>query len=324
MVRIGVAGATGYLGSETVDLLLGHPTFEIGPLASTSKAGTAYASALPRFRGRTEAPLVSLTASTFDDCDAVVLGAPHGVAAQLAPELVAKGIKVVDLSGDHRLRGAAATKAYGKEAPMAAHAAYGLPEQNRPAIRTAKLVANPGCYATAAALALLPLSESGVLRSAIVDGKSGVTGAGRDPSPELHFPEMNEALRAYKVGTHRHEPEIAQTVGAPITFVPHIVPLNRGLLVTAYATVDAAYEADELDALYGKFYAQEPFVRLGTEPDVKDVAYLNVCDVKAHIVASTNAIIVTAALDNLRKGGAAQAVQNLNLLFGRPETEGLL
>lgn len=322
MHRVGVAGATGYLGAETVDLLLDHPQIEPGPLASTSKAGVPFASVLPRFRRRTSLVLEPLAPDTFAGCDAVVLACPQGVAADLAPKLVERGIKVVDLSGDHRLTGEAAQRAYGREAPLARAAVYGLPELNRNRIPAAQLVANPGCYATAAALALAPLAQARRLRSAIVDGKSGVSGAGREPSAELHFPEMNEALRAYKVGAHRHEPEIARTVGVPITFTPHIVPLNRGLLVTAYAQLDGAIDAVELDALYAKAYAPEPFVRLGTEPDVKDVAGTNYCDVKPHVTPAGQ-VIVTAALDNLVKGGAGQAVQNLNLLLGLPETTGL-
>ncbi|MHB8585973.1 MAG: N-acetyl-gamma-glutamyl-phosphate reductase [Thermoplasmatota archaeon] len=325
MFRVGVAGATGYLGSEVVDLLLGHPSVELGALGSSSKAGSELSALLPRFRRRTNAKLVALTPQAFDGCDAVILACPQGVAADLAPALLDLGVKVIDLSGDHRLRGTTAAKAYGREAPRAAQAVYGLPEKNRPHIRDAKLVANPGCYATASALALLPLSTAGLLGGAIVDGKSGVTGAGREPTSELHFPEMNEAMRAYKVGTHRHEPEIAQTVGAPITFVPHIVPLNRGLLVTAYVHTNSEVSASEIDVLYEKAYAPEPFVRLvkPAEPDVKDVAYTNYCDVHPHVLGN-GTVVVTAAIDNLRKGGSGQAVQNLNLMLALAETEGLL
>lgn len=323
MLRVGVAGATGYLGAETVELLLDHPAIRPGPVASTSRAGQPLSASLPRLRRRTDLVLAPLAPETFDGCDAVVLACPQGVAADLAPTLVERGLKVVDLSGDHRLRGDAAVKAYGREAPLASQAVYGLPEVARARIARATLVANPGCYATAAALSLLPLAQARRLAGAIVDGKSGVTGAGREPTPDLHYPEMNEAMRAYKVGVHRHEPEIAQTLGTPVTFTPHIVPLNRGLLVTSYAQLDAPIEAAELDALYAKAYGAEPFVRLAGEPDVKDVAHTNYCDVKPHVTAS-GAVIVTAALDNLVKGGAGQAIQNLNLLLGQPETAGLV
>ncbi|MHB8606382.1 MAG: Asd/ArgC dimerization domain-containing protein, partial [Thermoplasmatota archaeon] len=255
-VRVGVAGATGYLGAELLRILAAHPNVELATLASSSKAGTRVSDELPQFRRVLEHTLVKLEAAAFADCDFVFLATPTGVARALAPALLAQGNRVIDLSGDHRLVDAAlSTKHYGAVAPALARAVYGLPEANRRATVSADLVANPGCYATASALALLPLfagrrveprsavreggdvdasAASGrVATRVIVDAKSGVSGAGREPSDEFHFPEMNEGMHAYKVGTHRHQPEIAQTlataagVGVEVTFTPHVVPLNR-------------------------------------------------------------------------------------------------
>lgn len=328
VVRVGVAGATGYLGAELLRILARHPNVEIAALASTSQAGKSVGDILPHFRGVLEQKLVPLAPEAFAGLDAVFVAAPHGVALDLAPKLLAQGNRVIDLSGDHRLADAAlAAKVYGKApAPdVAKQVVYGLPELNAERIRGAKLVANPGCYPTASALAVLPLAKAALVEGrVIVSAMSGVSGAGREPSADLHYPEMNESLRAYKVGEHRHEPEIAQTIGAPVTFTPHIVPMNRGILATAHLQTKRAFGAQEISELYAKFYADAPCVRVVPhEPDVKHVRGTNFCDLRPHANAPGTPLIVTSAIDNLTKGGSGQAVQNLNLMFGLPETAGL-
>lgn len=325
-IRVGIVGATGYLGQETLRILAQHPRVRIQALASSSAVGKKLGDVLPPFRGvLPDAPAFQPVApATFAGCDVVFSAAPHGVAKDLAPALLAQGNRVIDLSGDHRLAGSAAEAHYGKAA-AAAHAVYGLPEKDRAAIATAKLLANPGCYPTASALAALPLVEAGLVAPrVIVDAKSGVSGAGREASAAYHYPEANESVRAYKVGEHRHEPEIAQTLGLPVTFTPHLVPMNRGILATVYLFPHGpALTQGEIESLYAKRYASEPFVRVvPDEPDTKHVQRTNFCDVRPHVTPS-GTYVVTSAIDNLVKGGAGQAVQNLNVMFGLPETLGL-
>ncbi len=335
-VRVGVVGVTGYLGQELLRILVQHPNVEVVAFAaSAASAGKRVPEALPAYRGvfPTTATLAPPDAPTFSSADVVFLAAGHGVAKAIAPALLAQGNRVIDLSGDHRIADAAAASAhYGGHGAAQAEAVYGLPETNRVAIRRARLVANPGCYPTASALAALPLVEARLVAPRIVvDAKSGVSGAGKEPTPDLHFPETNESARAYKVGEHRHEPEIAQALSTAagsrvdVTFTPHIVPMNRGILATAYLFPPAgadAIPAAEVEALYAKRYSDEPFVRVvPTEPDTKLVRGTNWCDVRPHAVRG--AYVVTAAIDNLVKGGSGQAVQNMNLMLGLPEKTGL-
>lgn len=325
-VKVGIVGATGYLGSELLRHLVDHPHATVERLASATSAGKSAKGRFPSFGKRFDATtFVPMTADALAGLDVVFLATPSGVARALAPSLLEKGLRVVDLSGDHRLGAAAAKKHYGAE-PIAQGAVYGLPELNAARIRDAQLVANPGCYPTASALALLPLARAGLIEGpAIVTAMSGVTGAGRETSEELHFPEMNESARAYKVGAHRHEPEIAQTLGMSVSFTPHIVPMNRGILATAHARPKGpALEAGELVALYEKVYAAEPFVSVVEhEPDTKHVRNTNTCHVKPHGVNAAGYYIVTSAIDNLVKGGSGQAIENMNLMFGLPREAGL-
>lgn len=328
-LRVGIVGATGYLGTELLRHLLAHPHVTVAKLASASKAGKPAASSFPTFGHLVPKTFVGMGADDLADVDLVFTATPSGVARELAPQLLAKGVKVVDLSGDHRLSPGAAIKHYGA-APVAQGAVYGLPELNAAKIRTAKLVANPGCYPTASALALLPLVQQRLVEGpAIVDAVSGITGAGKEPSEHHHFPEQNESVFAYKVGTHRHQPEIAETLtgaggwGVNVVFTPHVVPMNRGILATAYATAKGApLTAAELAERYAKAYDGEPFVKVvDFEPDTKHVRNTNYCHVKPHVNGPM--YVVTSAIDNLVKGGSGQAIENMNLMSGIERTAGL-
>jgi N-acetyl-gamma-glutamyl-phosphate reductase len=270
------------------------------------------------------------------DSDVVFLALPHGAASEAAPLLLEKGARVIDLGADFRLKDPAAyVRWYGAEhgaAELLELAVYGLPEQNRECVRSARFVANPGCYPTAAALALLPLLKEGLASGpVIVDAKSGVSGAGRNPSAATHFSEVNENVRPYKLGEHRHGPEMEQTfalAGAPVPvyFAPHLTPMTRGILATCYVPIGAELSEDDAFALYRDAYREEPFVRVlenGELPQTKATLGSNFCDVAVRVDRQRRLAVAVSAIDNLGKGAAGQAIQNMNLMFGFPETEGL-
>lgn len=331
-VRVGLVGATGYLGTELLRHLLHHPHATVERLASATSAGKSAKGRFPGFGGALDPHVFTpMTAEALAGLDAVFLATPSGVARDLAPTLLAAGLRVVDLSGDHRLSPGAAKIHYGAS-PIAEGAVYGLPELNAGRIANADLVANPGCYPTASTLALLPLAKAGLIEEPVlITAMSGASGAGKEASDDLHYPEMNESARAYKVGTHRHEPEIAETLsfaagsGIRASFTPHIIPMNRGILATAHAKPRGpALAPDELANLYAKTYADEPFVKVVEhEPDTKHVRNTNFCHVKPHGVNAAGYYVVTSAIDNLVKGGSGQAIENMNLMFGLPRTAGL-
>lgn len=341
VIHVSIAGASGYTGAELLRWLLGHPAVQLAHLSADRQAGRPVAEVWPSLRGLVEVDLVSPDwARLGAESDLVFLALPHGLAMQAAPAILAGGARVIDLGADFRLRDPAVYEAcYGlphSATDLLTEAVYGLPELGRQRIRSARLVANPGCYPTAAALALAPLAEAGLLGPRVlVDGKSGVSGAGRKAEPGLAYCEVEGGLRAYGVARHRHAPEMAQALtdlGGPaaVAFAPHLVPMPRGLMCTCY--VPLALEAsDELPdeaavhARYAERYAGEPFLRfLGPDlPDTKATLGANFCDVGLRLDAGTRTLIAMAALDNLVKGAAGQAIQNMNLMFGRPETEGL-
>jgi N-acetyl-gamma-glutamyl-phosphate reductase len=274
--------------------------------------------------------LEELDVDRHADVEAAIVAYPHGASAMLVHELRHRGVRVVDLSADFRLRDPATYELWYREHPVPSlidEAVYGLPERYREKIKTADLVANPGCYPTAALLALAPLAEAGLIDDVVIDAKSGVSGAGRAATEKTHFVTVDENVSPYGVPRHRHTPEIEQELAAlgadvRITFTPHLLPLDQGELVSCYVT--AAQNSVDLAQLYADTYDAEPFVELSTvPPGVRDVRETNVCRISVHRDARTGRVIVFSALDNLWKGAASQAVQNLNLMFGLPEGEGI-
>jgi N-acetyl-gamma-glutamyl-phosphate reductase len=325
---VSVFGAGGFTGALTARLLFRHPSFELRALTARSDVGLRLDELYPHHR----VPLVleELDIDRHADVDAAVVAYPHGAAAPLVAELLDRGVRVVDLSADFRIRDPATYSEWYREHPEPAlldRAVYGLPELSyRERIVGADLVANPGCYPTAALLALAPLARAGLVQDVVIDAKSGVSGAGRAATDKTHFVTVDENVSAYGVPRHRHTPEIEQELaalgaGVPVTFTPHLLPLDQGELVSCYVT--AAGDGD-LDSLYRDFYEGEPFVELVEEPPgVRDVRDTNICRISFHRDKRSGRVIVFAAIDNLWKGAASQAVQNLNLMFGLDEGEGI-
>lgn len=336
MVRVAILGATGYTARDLLDLLLRHPEVEVTALATRSDEKLHVADVHPSLRGRLDLRLEKLSpAEVAKRADCVFGCLPHGASAAVINELLAAGCRVIDFSADYRLNNADVYEKWYQvthpDPQRLGKTPYGLPELFREQIRDAKLVANPGCYPTAAILALAPLLKAGKIgpRGIIIDAKSGITGAGRSPKAHLHFPEANENLTPYNVGKHRHTPEIDQIlstwadVETNVVFTPHLIPMDRGELVTAYADVSAGTTGENLLDVLREFYKNEPFVRIVDNlPGTKDVSHTNFCDVTARVVGSK--AVVVSVIDNLIKGASGAAVQNLNVVYGFPETTALL
>lgn len=334
--RVAILGASGYSALELIKLLVRHPHAEITALTTRQAEPRPVGEVHPSLVGRLDLALENLPLEEVAKrADYVFCCLPHGASAAAAAQLLPLGKKVIDLSADYRLSDPVEyAKWYGvkhADPTNLKDAVYGLPELYREEIRTASLIANPGCYPTSAILALAPLLEAGVIapEGIIVDSKSGISGAGRDPKPHHHFPERNENFEAYSVGTHRHMPEIDQVLSdaagqsVEVLFTPHLVPMDRGILSTSYALPTNDTSTDALLALYHEFYAGEPFVRvLAGLPATKHVAGTNFCDITARIVRGR--VVVLSAIDNLIKGASGAAVQNFNLMCGIPETTALL
>jgi N-acetyl-gamma-glutamyl-phosphate reductase len=325
---VSVFGAGGFTGALTARLLFAHPQFELRSLTARSDVGRRLDQLYPRHRVPLE--LEELDLDRHSEVDAAVVAYPHGAAAPVVMELVTRGVRVVDLSADFRLRDIATYEVWYREHPAPAlveKAVYGLPERYRQLIADAELVANPGCYPTASLLALAPLARAGLIQDVVIDAKSGVSGAGRTPSEKTHFVTVDENVTAYGLGGHRHTPEIEQelaVLGAEVlvTFTPHLLPLDQGELVSCYVTL--ADGAGDLSRLYHDAYADEPFVELVADPPgVRDVRETNFCRISVHRDDRTGRAIVFSAIDNLWKGAASQAVQNLNLMFGLDEDQGI-
>jgi N-acetyl-gamma-glutamyl-phosphate reductase len=323
-----VAGASGYAGALAARLIWRHPEFDLAAVTSRSDAGRRLDDLYPHHR----VPLVldALDLDRQGDVDAAIVAYPHGASAPLVAALHERGVKVVDLSADFRLRDVAEYERWYVPHPHAeliADAAYGLPERYREQIRAADLVGNPGCYPTATILALAPLAP--YLDDVVVDAKSGVSGAGRAATDKTHFVAVDENVSPYGVGRHRHMPEIDQELraaGAPeglaVTFTPHLLPLDQGELVSCYATLREPVA--DVRALYEDAYADEPFVELvDRPPGVRDVRETNICRLSVHADERTGKVFVFAVIDNLWKGTSSQAVQNLNLMFGFAEDAGI-
>ena len=322
-----MAGATGYAGQELVRLLARHPAADLRLAMASGANGGRPASALARIWRGDVAPLDPGRLAA--EADAVFLAVPEQAAAQLAPALVAAGLRVFDLSGAFRLRDRALRERWYPHSPEPpAGATYGLTELDRAAVRDARLVACPGCYPTAALLALRPLQAAGLLRpdaGIVIDAKSGVSGAGKTPSERTHFSECHGNVGAYGVFAHRHAAEIEQGLGLDVTFVPHLVPLDRGILETIYVRLRAGAGSGEVAAAYHAAYAEAPFVRLTGDalPEIKHVAHTNFCDIGWRVDGDTGRLVIVACIDNLIKGAAGQAVQNFNVAFDLDERAGL-
>jgi N-acetyl-gamma-glutamyl-phosphate reductase len=321
--QIGVLGAAGYAGAVASALLHRHPHFELTFVTARSDAGERLDAVHPR--SRVPLQLEEYDADRHSQVDAAVVAYPHGAAAPVVAELRERGVRVVDLSADFRLHEVAVYEDWYGDHPapgLVGDAVYGLPELHRDEIAGADLVANPGCYPTAAILALAPLARAGLLGDVVIDAKSGVSGAGREPTHDKHFVAVDETVTPYKVGRHRHTPEIEQELGngVRVTFTPHLVPIAHGELVSCYVTPT---RAEDVAALYD-IYEAEPWVEVVEgPPGMQEVRETNFCRISVHEDERTGRIIVFATIDNLWKGTSSQAVQNLNLMFGRDESEGL-
>jgi len=327
--RVAIAGATGYTGQELLRLLARHPAVSITAATSSGSAAGAVRT-LPALAHVWNGQITPLAPEALQaDADLVFLALPDTAAAELAPALVDAGVRVIDLSGAFRLRDAGArARWYPETHRLPDGLAYGLTERERGAVIRAQLVANPGCYPTAALLALAPLVESGLLLAdadVIVDAKSGVSGAGKKPTERTHFSEVHGSLAAYGVFNHRHGAEIEQGVGRQVTFTPHLVPLDRGIFATIYVRVAPGTTDEAIGDVYQRAYAGATFVRLtgATLPEIKHVAHTNFCDIGWRIDPSGRAILFSV-IDNLVKGASGQAVQNMNVMLGIDERTGLL
>ncbi len=326
-VRVGVAGATGYAGQEVVRLLARHPhaalTVAMGSSASSPDRELPALSHL--WNGRVVPLDIDALAG---ETDAVFLALPEEASAALAPELLSRGRRVFDLSGAFRLRDDGARATWYPHSPsLPSGTVYGLTEQERAAIPGARLVSCPGCYPTAAILALRPLARAGLLTGDIViDAKSGVSGAGKKPTERTHFSEAHGSVSAYKVFAHRHAAEIEQEIGRPVTFVPHLVPLDRGILETIYVRLAPGITSETIASTYDAAYGSSCFVRLrgAALPAIKQVAWTNFCDIGWVLDESTGRLVIVSVVDNLLKGAAGQAVQNFNLAYGFAEGAGIV
>ena len=339
MIKVGIIGATGYAGSELVRILLGHKDVEIKWYGSRSYIDKKYASIYQNFFQLVDATCMDDNMEALADQVVVIFTAtPQGLCASLVNEEILSKVKIIDLSADFRIKDVKVYEEWykleHKSPQFIEEAVYGLCEINREDVKKARLVANPGCYTTCSILTCYPLVKEGIIdpNTIIVDAKSGTSGAGRGAKVDNLFCEVNENMKAYGVATHRHTPEIEEQLGyacgekITINFTPHLVPMNRGILATAYASLKKDVTYEEVKAIYDKYYADEKFVRVLEKdvcPQTKWVEGSNYVDVNFKIDPRTNRIIMMGAIDNLVKGAAGQAVQNMNLMFGLKESEGL-
>lgn len=339
MIKVGIIGATGYAGSELVRILLGHKDVEIKWYGSRSYIDKKYASIYQNFFQLIDATCMDDNMEALaDQVDVIFTATPQGLCASLVNEEILSKVKIIDLSADFRIKDVKVYEEWykleHKSPQFIEEAVYGLCEINREDVKKARLVANPGCYTTCSILTCYPLVKEGIIdpNTIIVDAKSGTSGAGRGAKVDNLFCEVNENMKAYGVATHRHTPEIEEQLGyacgekITINFTPHLVPMNRGILATAYASLKKDVTYEEVKAIYDKYYADEKFVRVLEKdvcPQTKWVEGSNYVDVNFKIDPRTNRIIMMGAIDNLVKGAAGQAVQNMNLMFGLKESEGL-
>ncbi|QHT48349.1 N-acetyl-gamma-glutamyl-phosphate reductase [Halobacillus sp. ACCC02827] len=338
-MKAGIVGATGYGGIELFRILQAHPNIQTITLYSSSQAGEYFEDIYPQMNSGTKHELKDVEPEKMkQEQDVIFLATPAGVSSKLTPQLAGSRAKIIDLSGDLRLKDAESYSRWYKKEPAASNvlqtAVYGLPEWNKEAIRGADVIANPGCYPTATLLGLGPLVKEGlaVPSSIIIDAKSGVSGAGKNPNPVAHFAHAQENFQIYKVNQHQHIPEIEQQLAEweedtePVTFSTHLVPMTKGIMSTIYMTLKQEVTEEQLRSIYRSYYAQEPFVRVredGTFPCTKDVYGTNYCDIGMTIDPRTKRVTIVSVIDNLMKGAASQAVQNMNLIFNKDESAGL-
>lgn len=338
MIRVGIVGGTGYTGVELLRLLAGHPAVELVAITSRGEKGVAVSALFPNLRGRLQLCFIEPDNAVLKGCDVVFFATPNGTAMQSAPTLLDAGVRIIDLAADFRLRQTEDWERwYGMPhacPELLTTAVYGLPEVNRAAIRTARLVANPGCYPTAVQLGFLPLLEARLIdrQSLIADVKSGASGAGRKAEVHTLLAEAGDNFKAYGVSGHRHLPEIRQGLRAiadgavELVFTPHLTPMIRGIHATLYATLSDPSATVDLQSLFEQRYAVEPFVDVlppGSHPETRGVRGANDCRLAVHRPQNGKTVVVLSVIDNLVKGAAGQAVQNMNLMFDLPETTGL-
>ncbi len=339
MIKAGIIGSTGYVGEELIRILLRHPQVEIIKMTSKSFSGKVYSDVYQSYLGLCEIECIDEEVEQVAiEVDVIFMALPHGIVSKNLNDAVLAQTKVIDLGADFRLTNKEVYEDwYSTEhhnAELLKNAVYGLCEWNREEIRKTSLVANPGCYPTCSILSLAPLLKEGILEkdSIIIDAKSGISGAGRSLNLGTHFAECNESIKAYKVATHRHIPEIEQQLeeisGGTInvSFTPHLVPMNRGILITTYGRLTEIVSYEEISTIYNKYYGEEFFIRLMNKdiyPETRWVKGSNYCDIGFVIDERTNRVIIVGAIDNLVKGAAGQAVQNMNIMFGLDERMGL-
>jgi len=337
MISISVVGASGYSGIELLKILVRHPGVRIGRLFANSSAGKHLADVAPVFGKTVDRVLEPYSIDKISNSELIFIALPSGEAMNLVPAMLSAGKRIIDLGGDFRLQDTSLYERYYKRTHSASallkQSVYGLPEWNYSQIQSASLIANPGCYPTSAILPLAPLLKEGLLESSgiAVSSLSGVSGAGRSSSVEMSFGEVNESVRAYKVGTHQHIPEIKSQLESlshtqvKLSFVPHLLPITRGIYTSTYTTLKKPVNEQTLLAVYEKYYASAPFVRYSATaiPEIKNVAHTNFIDIGFRINPEEGQLIILSAIDNLIKGAAGQAVQNMNIMFGLHETEGL-
>ena len=334
-IKVGIVGGTGYTGVELLRLLSVHPNVALTTITSRGDAGLAVADMFPNLRGYVDLTFTDPAHSNLEECDVVFFATPNGIAMQQARQLLSKGVRVIDLAADFRIKDIPTWEKWYSMShacpELVAQAVYGLPEINREAIRGAQLVANPGCYPTAVQLGFMPLLEAGVVDNSylIADAKSGVSGAGRKAEVHSLFAESADNFKAYAVNGHRHLPEISQGLTAManaevgFTFVPHLTPLIRGIHATLYAKITKSVD---LQALFESRYANEHFVDVlpkGTHPETRSVRGSNLCRIAVHQPQGSDIVVILSVIDNLVKGAAGQAVQNMNIMFNLAETSGL-
>ena len=338
MINVGIVGATGYAGEQLVWLLHNHTDVEIKFLCSNSFVDISYDTIYRNYFGHMNFTCISMQEvyNQLDDIDLLFLAMPHGKSFEITKTALSKGKKVIDLGADYRLKDKDIYeewyKVHHEALDLLSIAVYGLPELNRDKIKTANLIANPGCYCTASILALAPLVKNNLIDidSIIIDAKSGVSGAGRGAVTSNIFCECNESIKAYSIATHRHTPEIEQVLSElnskdiKLTFTPHLTPMNRGILSVCYSKLIENISEESLFKIYKEFYEDEFFVKiLDTPPETKYTKGSNLCHISLKLDKRTNTVIVVAALDNLIKGAAGQATQNMNIMFGLKENAGL-